>query len=447
MAYAKIKAVAHGSIAEEIGLMPGDCILTINGTKISDVLDYRFLSCDEELEIEILTAKGEHEIVEVYTGYEELGIEFENSLMDAPMRCKNKCIFCFIDQLPKGMRETVYFKDDDARLSFLQGNYITLTNLTERDIDRIIKMRISPVNVSVHTTDPDLRIKMLGNRFAGNVYEIMRKLAQNQISMNCQIVACPGINDGAALDQTLSDLAALHPYVGSISVVPVGLTAYRDGLYPLRAYDKDRARQLIAQVQAWQEKLRKTCGTALVYISDEFYLLADEPMPPEEDYDGYPQIDNGVGLMVSMETEFMQALSEVKPQKQSRHISIATGELAYPFIKGLANRLSERVEGFYADVYAIKNNFFGGGVTVSGLVCACDILQQLKGKDLGEELFIPAVMLRADDDVFLDDMALTELEEKLNISITPVLNDGFDFVEKLMKTQKHTGGQHAWQNR
>lgn len=447
MANAKIKAVAPGSIAEEIGLEPGDCILKINGTDIGDVLDYRFLSCDEELELELLTAQGEHEIVEVYTGYEDLGIEFENSLMDAPKRCKNKCIFCFIDQLPKGMRETVYFKDDDARLSFLQGNYITLTNLTERDIDRIIRMRISPVNVSVHTTDPELRCMMLGNRHAGNVYTIMQRLAQNQISMNCQIVLCPSINDGAALDRTIADLAALHPYVGSVSVVPVGLTAYREGLYPLKSYDKDSARALLAQLHAWQEKLRRTCGSALIYASDEFYLMAGLPLPPEEAYEGFPQIENGVGLITSMETEFTQALSELTLKKLSRRVSIATGELAYPFIKSLTERIAKQVDGFSAQVYAIKNNFFGGGVTVSGLVCACDIIAQLQGKDLGDALFIPASMLRADDDVFLDDMPLSELEKMLNISVTSVLNDGYDFLEKLLQVQIHTGGQHAWQNR
>lgn len=447
MANARIKAVAPGSIAEEIGLMRGDCILKINGSAIGDVLDYKFLSCDEELEIELLTAEGEHEIVEVYTGYEDLGIEFENSLMDAPKRCKNKCIFCFIDQLPKGMRETVYFKDDDARLSFLQGNYITLTNLTERDISRIIQMRISPVNVSVHTTDSELRRMMLGNRHAGEVYEIMQRLAQNQISMNCQIVLCPGINDGAELDRTIRDLAALHPYVGSVSAVPVGLTAYREGLYPLKSYNKASARALIRQVESWQEKLRQQCGSALIYLSDEFYLMAGVLFPPEEAYEGFPQLDNGVGLIPSMEAEFTQALSELTVKKYSAQVSIATGELAYPFIKGLVERLCAQVDSLSIRVYAIKNNFFGGGVTVSGLVCACDIAEQLAGQELGKELFIPAAMLRADDDVFLDDVSLQELEQKLNVPITPVLNDGYDFIEKLLHIQKQTGGQHAWQNR
>ena len=345
------------------------------------------------------------------------------------------------------MRETVYFKDDDARLSFLQGNYITLTNLTERANICIIEMRISPVNVSVHTTDPELRRMMLGNRHAGNVYEIMQRLAQNQISMNCQIVLCPGINDGAALDRTIRDLAALHPYVGSVSAVPVGLTAHREGLYPLKSYTKDSACALIRQVEAWQEKLRQQCGSALIYLSDEFYLMADVPFPPEEAYEGFPQLDNGVGLIPSMEAEFTQALTELTVKKYPAQVSIATGELAYPFIKGLAKRLCARVEGLSVRVYAVKNNFFGGGVTVSGLVCACDIAGQLAGQELGSELFIPASMLRADDDVFLDDVSLKELEQRLNVPITPVLNDGYDFIEKLLHIQKQTGGQHAWQNR
>jgi len=447
MKNAKIKAVEPGSIAEQIGLESGDSIISINNTEITDVLDYKFLSCDEELEIEILTKDGEREIVEVYTGYEDLGIEFENSLMDDPKSCKNKCIFCFIDQLPKGMRKTVYFKDDDARLSFLQGNYITLTNLSDKDIERIIRMRISPVNVSVHTTNPSLREKMLNNRFAGNVYEIMQKLAENGIYMNCQIVLCPDINDKHELDRTLTDLAKLSPYVNSISVVPVGLTAHRNGLYPLKPFDKDSAHELVLQVQKYQKEFKKQYDNNLVYASDEFYLMADIPFPQEDEYDGYPQIDNGVGLIVSMENEFLTALEEMPTQVDKRCVSIATGELAYDFISSLANRLEKHCEGIKIQVFKIKNNFFGGGVNVSGLVCACDIESQLSGINLGQELFIPASMLRADDDVFLDDISLCELEKKLKIKITPVLNDGYDFAQKILNISQHTGGQHSWQNR
>ena len=268
MKHAIIMAVEPGSIAEEIGLAPGDCILKINGTELTDVLDYMFLTADDVLELEVEKAGGDVEIIEVETDYEQLGVVFENSLMDTPKSCRNKCIFCFIDQLPKGMRETVYFKDDDARLSFLQGNYITLTNLSEKDVDRIIRMHISPVNVSVHATEPELRKMMLGNRFAGELYQVMQRLAENHITMNCQIVLCPEINDGAHLDRTLADLAALSPYVNSISVVPVGLTRYREGLYPLKAFDGARSAQVIAQVEAWQDKFLAELGRRIVFLSD-----------------------------------------------------------------------------------------------------------------------------------------------------------------------------------
>ncbi len=447
MKNAKIKTVLPDSIAEEIGLCAGDSILKINNTQIEDILDYRFLSCDEELELEILKSDGEIEIIEVYTGYEDLGVEFENTLMDEPKSCKNKCIFCFIDQLPKGMRETVYFKDDDARLSFLQGNYITLTNLNQHDIDRIVRMRISPVNVSVHTTNPSLREIMLSNRFAGKLYEIMKHFAQKEIYMNCQIVLCPSINDGQELDRTLCDLNALAPYVNSISVVPVGLSGHRDGLYPLKSYNKESARALLNQIHTHQNAFKKEHGKALVYASDEFYLMADMPFPAEEEYDDFPQLDNGVGLVVSMQNEFDKAIEQISPMPLKRKVSIVTGELAYGFIKSLATRLEERFDGLKINVYAIKNTFFGGDVNVSGLVCACDIIEQLRGCQLGEHIYIPASMLRADDDVFLDNMTLDELEKKLNIKITPVLNDGEDFVQKILNISQYTGGQHSWQNR
>ncbi len=447
MADAVIKSTLAGSIAEEIGLCRGDRIIKINGSKINDVLDYRFLSCDEELELEILHADGEAEIIDVYTGYEDLGIEFENSLMDTPKSCRNKCIFCFIDQLPKGMRETVYFKDDDARLSFLQGNYITLTNLNDKDIDRIIKMRISPVNVSVHTTNPELRKMMLGNRFAGKLYPIMQRLAENKIHMNCQIVLCPDINDGDELERTLNELGALAPYVTSISAVPVGLSAHREGLYPLKPYTRESAAAVIKQIENKQKEFHRKYGSSLIYASDEFYLMAGIGLPCEKEYEGYPQIENGVGLITSMEGEFTRALCEIKPRKMNRHVSIATGELAYDFICSLSRRLEKHCEGMKIDVYGIKNNFFGGGVNVSGLVCACDIYEQLKNSNLGEALYIPASMLRADDEIFLDDVTLGELENKLNIKIIPVLNDGYEFAQKLLNISEHTEVQHLWQNR
>lgn len=432
---AVIKSVRSGSIAEEIELEAGDCILKINDTPICDVLDYKFMTADDFYTLEILKKNGEIEIAEVESGYEDLGIEFENSLMDKPMHCKNKCIFCFIDQLPKGMRETVYFKDDDARLSFLQGNYITLTNLNDEDIQRIIKMRITPVNVSVHTTDPDLRQFMLKNRFAGKLYEIMKTLYENKITMNCQIVLCKGINDGENLKKTIFDLEALYPYVRSVSVVPVGLSAHREGLYKLEAFDKKSAKEVICQVSAWQEEFLKKHKSRIVYLADEFYIMAETKLPKAEEYEGFLQLENGVGLISSMESEFEDALSMVSEYKKKRNVTIATGELAGDFIASLTNRISKKFPSFSADVIKIKNNFFGGGVNVSGLVCASDIYEQAKGRDFGDGLFIPISMLRDGDDVFLDNIKLEKLEKMLKTKIYPVENDGYEFVCKLMDTE------------
>ena len=432
MSDAYIKSVDRGSIAEEMGLKRGDCIVKIGDTIISDVLDYKFATADDVLMVEVRKADGDTEMIEVETDYEDLGIVFENSLMDAPKSCRNKCIFCFIDQLPKGMRETMYFKDDDARLSFLQGNYITLTNLSNTDIDRIIRMRISPVNVSVHASEPEIRCMMLGNRHAGNVLDIMRRLADNHITMNCQIVLCKGVNDGANLDRTISDLAAMHPYVNSVSVVPVGLTAYRDGLYPLEAYDETLSLAVIERVEAWQKKLLGANGSRIVYLADEFYLLAKKELPQADEYQGFPQVENGVGLIASMRDEFDSAIKLCGDISAQRHISVATGELAYGFIKGLCCEIEGEFPGLRADVYAIKNNFFGGGVTVSGLVCGGDIIEQLQGKPLGEELFIPSSMLRDGEDIFLDDITLEALQKRLDVKVTPVHSDGFEFLEKLL---------------
>jgi len=432
MSDAYIKSVDPGSIAEEMGLEQGDCIVKIDDTVISDILDYKFATADDVFTVEVCKKSGDIEVIKVETDYEDLGITFENSLLDSPKSCRNKCIFCFIDQLPKGMRPTVYFKDDDARLSFLQGNYITLTNLTDADIDRVIRMRISPVNVSVHATEPELRCMMLGNRHAGKVLAIMRRLAENHITMNCQIVLCRDINDGARLDRTISDLAALHPYVGSVSAVPVGLSAYREGLYPLKAFDAESSAAVIEQVEAWQRRLLAKCGSRMVYLADEFYLLVGRDIPQPDAYQGFPQIENGVGLIASMQDEFDSALRLCDTEPVPRHISVATGELAYAFINGLCGEIMAKFPAFRAEVYAIKNNFFGGGVNVSGLVCACDIIEQTQGKPLGDELFISSSMLRDGEDIFLDDITLEDLQRRLGVKITPVNSDGFDFLEKLL---------------
>lgn len=427
-----IKYVEPESIAETAGLTAGDKLIKINGSDFHDILEYRYLTAEYEVTLEVLKKNGTTEIITVENNYDDLGIEFNEGLIDEAQSCRNKCIFCFIDQLPKGMRETVYFKDDDTRLSFLQGNYVTLTNMSDEDIDRLIKMRVSPINVSVHATEPKLRCMMLGNRFAGKCYSIMKKFAKNNICMNCQIVLCPDINDGKHLKRTLYDLAALYPHVNSVSVVPVGLTRYREGLYPIKPYTRELSRETIEFVEKIQQKFLKRYGTRLVYLSDEFYLDAGVTVPPSDEYEGFPQIENGVGLVASMREEFMSALGMIKPKTRDIHISAATGEISYDFIKGLADKLCEICEGLKIDVYAIKNDFFGGGVSVSGLVTGGDIIKQLKGKIKTDKLIIPHSMLRDDDNIFLDDVTVAEVENELNVKIVPVINDGYEFVEKIL---------------
>ena len=427
-----IKYIEPNSIAEEAGLENGDKLLKINGHDFHDILEYRYLTAEYEVTLEVLKQDGTTEMITVENDYEDLGIEFAEGLIDEAQSCRNKCIFCFIDQLPKGMRETVYFKDDDTRLSFLQGNYVTLTNMSDEEIDRLIKMRVSPINVSVHATEPELRCKMLNNRFAGKCYDIMKRFAENDIYMNCQIVLCPGINDGENLKRTLSDLGALFPNVNSISVVPVGLTRYRDGLYPLTPFTKESSVETIRFVEKIQNEFLEKLGTRLVYLSDEFYVDAGIPVPDAESYEGFPQIENGVGLIASMQEEFDSAMRLLPEKKRLRRVSVATGEIAEDFIKGLAERIEKACKGVKVDVYPIKNNFFGGGVSVSGLVCGCDIIEQLKGKIQTDTLLIPHSMLRDDDNIFLDDTTVEDVEKALNVKIVPVLNDGYEFVEKIL---------------
>lgn len=424
--------VEEDSLAFEAGIEAGDKLMKINGSDFHDILEYRYLVSEYEVELEVEKTDGSIEIITIENDYEDLGIEFKEELIDKAQSCTNKCIFCFIDQLPKGMRETVYFKDDDTRLSFLQGNYVTLTNMSDEEINRLIKMHVSPINISVHATNPELRCKMLNNRFAGKCYDIMKKLAANNICMNCQIVLCPGINDGENLDETISDLAALHPFVNSVSVVPVGLTRYREGLYKLKEFDKLGSEQVIKQVERWQDKLLEECGTRLIFLSDEFYINADIPIPDAEDYEGFPQLENGVGLVASMKEEFESAIKLVKPKKRNRHVIAVTGELAADFISGISNALEKVADGVKIDVRPIKNNFFGGGVNVSGLVCGCDIIEQLKDAEKADALIIPQSMLRDDDEIFLDDTTVAQVEEALGMKVIAVLNDGYDFVEKIL---------------
>ncbi len=425
-----IKYVEEGSLAEQAGIQSGDKLLKINDHDVRDVLEYRYLMAEYEVTLEIKKADGTIEVITIENDYDDIGIEFEEELLDTAQSCTNKCIFCFIDQLPKGMRDTVYFKDDDTRLSFLQGNYVTLTNMNDEEIDRLISMRVSPINISVHTTNPELRCMMLNNRFAGKCFDIMKKLYKNKIMMNCQIVLCPDVNDKENLERSLDDMASLYPYVNSISVVPVGLTKYRDGLYPLKPFNKESSKEVVEQVGKIQDELYEKLGTRLVYLSDEFYINADLPIPDAEHYEDFPQIENGVGLVASFREEFEQAITYAKKGDNNRRVILVTGELVYPFITEMAHKVQQKT-GVQTKVYPIKNNFFGGGVNVSGLVCGTDIIEQMRQKTNADVLLIPDSMLRDNDDIFLDDVRVSDIEKELGIKVISVLNDGYDFVEKI----------------
>ncbi len=424
--------VEKGSIAEELGIEPGDVLKAINGKPVLDVFDYRYLINDEYIELTIKTKQGGECVAEVEKEYyEDLGIVFESGLMDNAKSCSNKCIFCFIDQLPKGMRETLYFKDDDSRLSFLQGNYVTLTNMKEKDLDRIIYYHLSPINISVHTTDMELRKKMLNNRFADKLLGYMDKLAAANIEMNLQIVLCRNINDGEVLDKTIKDLAGYFPHARSLSVVPIGLTRYRDGLYPMEPFDKESSLNVINQVTFWQKKLKNEIGSSFVFIADEFYLNAGVEFPPYESYEDFPQIENGVGMISLMLYEFNEYFDTLKPKKLNKVVSLATGTAAFEFISSLCKRLEEKFEGLKVNVYAIKNEFFGGKISVSGLLTGKDIVEQLKDKELGEYLCLPKNLLRDGETVLLDDMDLKDIEKELNIKIKITGESGSDFIKTI----------------
>ena len=434
MSMTAIRTVDSGSPAHRAGVCAGETLTHINGHRIVDVLDYKFYSYDPRLELTLREPDGAERTVRVKKQEgEDLGLEFETYLMDRARSCANNCIFCFVDQMPPGMRPSLYFKDDDARLSFLMGNYLTLTNLSPREVQRIIDLRISPINVSVHTTDPELRREMLKSPRAAEGIAIMRRFAQNRITMNCQIVSCPGINDGPALDRTLADLAEMHPSVNSVSVVPVGVTKFRDGLYPLRPYTREEAAALVDQVEAFAQRHLEEKGTRLVWCSDEFYLLAGRALPEEDYFEAFTQLDNGVGMLRLLMSEFGRALELMEEDEMAgaTPFSMATGVSAAPFLEKLVKQAGEKCGKIQAEVYPVVNHFFGETITVAGLVTGGDLIDQLRGKELGERLLIPASMLRAGERVFLDDVTLDDVERELGVPVIPVAQDGYELLDAM----------------
>jgi putative radical SAM enzyme (TIGR03279 family) len=432
-----VEKIEKGSIAEEMGIEKGDVLLEINGNKIEDIFDYQYYIEDEYIEVLIRKPDGEEWLLEIdKESDEDLGITFENGLMDDYRSCHNKCIFCFIDQMPKGMRDTLYFKDDDSRLSFLQGNYVTLTNMSDEDIDRIIKYNLSPINVSFQTTNPELRCKMLNNRFAGDALKKAWRLAEAGISMNGQIVLCKGVNDGKELERSISDLSKYLPNLESVSVVPVGLSKYREGLYPLEPFTKEDAKDVLNIIHSWQDKLYKEYDLHFIHASDEWYILAEEELPEEERYDGYLQLENGVGMLRLLINEFDEAFEELRNTKgvyiPEKEVSIVTGRLAYKFILEMANKLMMEFPQLKLNVYPIRNDFFGEMITVSGLLTGQDILAQLKDKPLGDKLLLPQNVLKSGESIFLDDMTINELENSLQVPIDIVKSSGQDLIDAII---------------
>lgn len=428
----KIAKVDPGSIAEEMELSPGDYVLAINGNEVEDIFDYEYHVNSPSMTMVVRKADGEEWELDIENDYEDLGLTFENGLMSDYRSCCNKCIFCFIDQMPPGMRETLYFKDDDSRLSFLQGNYITLTNMKEKDIDRIIRFKLSPINISVQTTNPVLRCKMLNNRFAGQALGMIDRLYEAGTPMNGQVVLCRGVNDGEELWRTIRDLTKYLPYMESLSVVPVGLSKYRDGLFPLEPFTSEEAARTIDMIEGWQKKIYEEHGTHFVHASDELYILAGRPLPEEGRYDGYIQLENGVGMLRLLTTEVEAALEGRLDDGISSEVSIATGRLPYPFICRYAGWVRERFPGRAIHVYPIANEFFGEHITVSGLLTGQDLIRQLKGEKLGEYLLLPANMFRSGEEVFLDDVTKQELENALQVKVRIVKSSGYDFVQALL---------------
>ena len=428
-----VKNVEAGSIAEELGIEPGDRLLAIDGQEIEDIFDYQFYEESEELLLLIEKADGEQWELEIEKDADEsLGISFGEGLMDEYRSCRNRCIFCFIDQMPPGMRDTLYFKDDDSRLSFLQGNYITLTNMSDHDVERIVRYRLEPINISFHTTNPELRCRMLHNRFAGDALKKVDILYQGGIEMNGQIVLCRGVNDGEELERTIRDLTKYLPLLKSVSVVPVGLTRFREGLYPLEPFTREEAREVLRVIHRWQKKIYEEYGIHFIHAGDEWYLLAEEEVPEEERYDGYLQLENGVGILRLLFNEFEEGMERLGDGDRSGEISAATGKLAYPYIRRMADRIQERYPGMKVHVYCIRNDFFGERITVSGLITGQDIIAQLKGKELGSRLLLPCNMLKADEDVFLDDITVKEVSDALQVPVDIVKSSGQDLIDAIL---------------
>lgn len=428
----KITSVAPGSIGEELELEAGDVLLTIDGNEIEDIFDYDYLIDSDYFTMTVQKSDGEEWELEIESGGEDMGLTFENSLMSEYRSCRNKCIFCFIDQMPPGMRETLYFKDDDSRLSFLQGNYITLTNMSDKDIERIIRFHLSPINISVHTMNPELRRKMLHNRFAGEALKKIDRLYEAGTEMNGQIVLCKGVNDREELAYTLEKLSVYAPCMQSVSVVPVGLSKFRDGLYPMEPFTKEEAEEVIDQIEAWQQKMYEKHRIHFVHASDEWYILAERELPEESRYDGYIQLENGVGMLRLLYEEVKDALDGKTDDGEMEELSVATGYLPYPYLKRLIEDLCKVYPGRTVNLYPIRNDFFGENITVAGLITGADLIAQLKGKKLGTRLLLPAAMFKSGEEVFLDDITKTQAEAALQIPINIVKSSGYDFVEAIL---------------
>ena len=437
-----IKSVDPGSIADELGLEPGDRLLSIDGHELEDIFDYEYYIENESIMVVVAKKNGEEWELDIENDYQDLGLTFENGLMSDYKSCHNKCVFCFIDQMPKGMRETLYFKDDDSRLSFLQGNYVTLTNMKDKDIERIIKFKLAPINISVQTTNPELRCKMLHNRFAGEALKKIDRLYEAGTPMNGQVVMCKNLNDGDELDRTIRDLTKYIPCMESVSVVPVGLSKYRDGLYPLEPITAEDAAKTIDIIEKWQKKVYAEHGIHFIHASDEFYILAGRELPEEERYDGYIQLENGVAMIRLLTTEVHEALDELEGDEEKEELSIATGKLAAVYLAGFLEEIKKKFPNRKVHLYPIRNDFFGEMITVAGLITGQDLIAQLKDKPLGSRLLLPECMFRSGEEVFLDDITRQEVENALQVPVNIVKSSGQDFVNAVLHASEESGASY-----